>query len=124
MSLTLTKVWQPTPQKGHKLFIFFSGIIVLLFLITPILEISKSRILKNHWYRAILNAEAYPISDSVNAGYLDEVVEPEELMTKALEVAKDLATLSHPHYKLTKDLDQKDVVKRINDSIEEMANPF
>ena len=89
---------------------------------TPILEISKSRILKNHWYRAILNAEAYPISDSVDAGYLDEVVDPEELMSKSLEVAKDLATLSHPHYKLTKDLDQQAVLKRINDSIEEMAN--
>ena len=89
---------------------------------TPILEISKSRILKNHWYRAILNAEAYPISDSIDAGYLDEVVDPEELMSKSLEVAKDLATLSHPHYKLTKDLDQQAVLKRINDSIEEMAN--
>ena len=89
---------------------------------TPILEISKSRILKNHWYRAILNAEAYPISDSVDAGYLDEVVDPEELMSKSLEVAKDLATLSHPHYKLTKDLDQQAVLKRINDSIQEMAN--
>ena len=89
---------------------------------TPILEISKSRILKNHWYRAILNAEAYPISDSVDAGYIDEVVEPDELMPKSLEVAKDLATLSHPHYKLTKDLDQQAVLKRINDSIEEMAN--
>ena len=89
---------------------------------TPILEISKSRILKNHWYRAILNAEAYPISDSVDAGYLDEVVDPDELMSKSLEVAKDLATLSHPHYKLTKDLDQQAVLKRINDSIEEMAN--
>ena len=89
---------------------------------TPILEISKSRILKNHWYRAILNAEAYPISDSVDAGYLDEVVDPEELMSKSLEVAKDLATLSHPHYKLTKDLDQQAVLKRIKDSIEEMAN--
>ena len=89
---------------------------------TPILEISKSRILKNHWYRAILNAEAYTISDSVDAGYLDEVVDPDELMSKSLEVAKDLATLSHPHYKLTKDLDQQAVLKRINDSIEEMAN--
>ena len=89
---------------------------------TPILEISKSRILKNHWYRAILNAEAYPISDSIDAGYLDEVVDPEELMSKSLEVAKDLATLSHPHYKLTKDLDQQAVLKRINDSMEEMAN--
>ena len=43
-------------------------------------------------------------------------------MSKSLEVAKDLATLSHPHYKLTKDLDQQAVLKRINDSIEEMAN--
>jgi enoyl-CoA hydratase len=89
---------------------------------TPILEISKSRILKNHWYRAILNAEAYSISDSIDAGYLDEVVDPEDLMSKSLEVAKDLATLSHPHYKLTKDLDQKEIISRINSSIDEMAN--
>ena len=89
---------------------------------TPILEISKSRILKNHWYRAILNAEAYSISDSIDAGYLDEVVDPEDLMSKSLEVAKDLATLSHPHYKLTKDLDQKDILGRINASINEMAD--
>ena len=89
---------------------------------TPILEISKSRILKNHWYRAILNAEAYSISDSIDAGYLDEVVDPEDLMSKSLEVAKDLATLSHPHYKLTKDLDQKEILGRINSSIDEMAN--
>ena len=89
---------------------------------TPILEISKSRILKNHWYRAILNAEAYSISDSIDAGYLDEVVDPEDLMSKSLEVAKDLATLSHPHYKLTKDLDQKEILSRINSSIDEMAN--
>ena len=88
---------------------------------TPILEISKSRILKNHWYRAILNAEAYSISDSIDAGYMDEVVEAEDLMSKSLEIAKDLATLSHPHYKLTKDLDQKEVLGRINASIDEMA---
>ena len=88
---------------------------------TPILEISKSRILKNHWYRAILNAEAYSIADSIDAGYMDEVVEPEELMTKSLEVAQDLATLSHPHYKQTKDLDQKEVLERINSSIDLMS---
>jgi enoyl-CoA hydratase/carnithine racemase len=58
----------------------------------------------------------------VDAGYLDEVVDPEDLMSKSLEVAKDLATLSHPHYKLTKDLDQKEILERINNSIEEMAN--
>lgn len=86
---------------------------------TPILEISKTRISKTHWYRAILNAEAYPIEKAIEPGYLDEVVEAESLMTRAMEVANDLATLGHPHYKITKDLDQKDTLKRIHEAIDE-----
>ena len=86
---------------------------------TPILEISKTRISKTHWYRAILNAEAYPIEKAIEPGYLDEVVEAESLMTRAMEVASDLATLGHPHYKITKNLDQKDTLKRIYDAIDE-----
>ena len=89
---------------------------------TPILEISKSRISKRHWHRAILNAEAYPIDQSVEAGYLDEVVDEEDLMKRAMEVATDLATLGHPHYQMTKDLDQKDILERINAGIEVRQN--
>jgi len=81
------------------------------------LEISKSRISKSHWYRAILCAEAYQLQDSIAAGYLDEVVDTENLDARAIEVAADLATLGHPHYKLTKDLDQKDILDKINSSI-------
>ena len=88
----------------------------------PILEISKSRISKRHWHRAILNAEAYPIDQSVEAGYLDEVVDEEDLMKRAMEVATDLATLGHPHYQMTKDLDQKDILERINAGIEVREN--
>ena len=88
----------------------------------PILEISKSRISKRHWHRAILNAEAYPIDQSVEAGYLDEVVDEENLMKRAMEVATDLATLGHPHYQMTKDLDQKDILERINAGIEVRQN--
>ena len=88
----------------------------------PILEISKSRISKRHWHRAILNAEAYPIDQSVEAGYLDEVVDEGDLMKRAMEVATDLATLGHPHYQMTKDLDQKDVLERINAGIEVRQN--
>ena len=86
---------------------------------TPILEISKSRIAKTHWYRAILNAEAYPVENAIEPGYLDEVTDAENLMNRAMEVANDLATLGHPHYKITKDLDQKETLKRINDAIGE-----
>ena len=89
---------------------------------TPILEISKSRISKTHWYRAILNAEAYPIEKAIEPGYLDEVTEPDNLMSRAMEVANDLATLGHPHYKLTKDLDQKETLKRIHDAIGKVAS--
>ena len=88
----------------------------------PILEISKSRISKRHWHRAILNAEAYPIDQSVQAGYLDEVVDEGDLMKRAMEVATDLATLGHPHYQMTKDLDQKDILERINAGIEVREN--
>ena len=88
----------------------------------PILEISKSRIWKRHWHRAILNAEAYPIDQSVEAGYLDEVVDEGDLMKRAMEVATDLATLGHPHYQMTKDLDQKDILERINAGIEVREN--
>ena len=88
----------------------------------PILEISKSRISKRHWHRAILNAEAYPIDQSVEAGYLDEVVDEGNLMKRAMEVATDLATLGHPHYQMTKDLDQKDILERINAGIEVRQN--
>ena len=86
---------------------------------TPILEISKSRIAKTHWYRAILNAEAYPVENAIEPGYLDEVTDAENLMKRAMEVANDLATLGHPHYKITKDLDQKETLKRIHDAIGE-----
>jgi len=84
---------------------------------TPILEISKSRIVKAHWFRAILNAEMYPITEAVEPGYLDEVVEEKDLMVRAIEKAKDLATLGHPVYKVTKDLDQEDVLIRIKAAI-------
>ena len=89
---------------------------------TPILEISKSRISKTHWYRAILNAEAYPVEKAIEPGYLEEVTEPDNLMIRAMEVANDLATLGHPHYKLTKDLDQKETLKRIHDAIGKVAS--
>ena len=54
--------------------------------------------------------------------YLDEVVDEEDLMKRAMEVATDLATLGHPHYQMTKDLDQKDILERINAGIEVRQN--
>ena len=86
----------------------------------PILELSKSRITKTHWFRAILNAEMYPPSKAIAPGYLDEVIEPKNLLIKAMEKASDLATLDHPAYQITKELDQSEVIDRIRSSIDKM----
>jgi enoyl-CoA hydratase len=88
---------------------------------TPILELAKFKLAKNHKQRALLNGEMYLIEDAVAPGYLDEVVEPDKLIETAKAKAKDLATLGHPFYHQTKQLDQEEVIKKINSGIEKIT---
>jgi len=50
---------------------------------------------------------------------MDQVEEAETLMDAAIEKAKDLATMGHPSYTLTKALFIKDVADKINNALEE-----
>ena len=86
----------------------------------PILELIKFRVAQSHKYRAVLGAEMYSLSDGKNAGLIDEIVEPEDLLRTAMEKAMDLATMGHPSYSLTKELFISEVHKKINDSIKEL----
>jgi len=88
---------------------------------TPILELAKFKLAKNHKQRALLNGEMYSIENAVEPGYLDEVVEPDKLLEIAMVKAKDLATLGHPYYHQTKQLDQEEVIKKINSGIEKIT---
>ena len=88
---------------------------------TPILELARFKLAKNHKQRALLNGEMYSIEDAVAPGYLDEVVEPDTLIETAKAKAKDLATLGHPFYHQTKQLDQEEVIKKINSGIEKIT---
>jgi len=88
---------------------------------TPILELAKFKLAKNHKQRALLNGEMYSIEDAVAPGYLDVVVEPDKLIETAKAKAKDLATLGHPFYHQTKQLDQEEVIKKINSGIEKIT---
>ena len=90
---------------------------------TPILEIAKFKLTKSHKQRALLNAEMYSIKDSIEPGYIDEVVSPESFYDVALSKAKDLATLAHPQYDQTKKLDQEDVLPKISKGIEQITSP-
>ncbi len=83
----------------------------------PILELIKFRVAQSHKYRAILGAEMYSIDKALEAGLLDEIVSPEDLLKTVNEKAKDLATMGHPSYTMTKELFIAEPLKKINQAI-------
>ena len=83
----------------------------------PILELIKFRVSQAHKYRAILGGTIYPISEAVEAGLIDEVVDEESFEEKLSEKAQDLATMGHPSYSLTKELLIREPLQKINDAI-------
>ena len=88
----------------------------------PILELISHRVSASHKYRAILGAEMYSIESGVEAGLIDEVVDPENLMETAMLKAKDLATMGHPSYSLTKELLIREPLQKINDAISDIES--
>ena len=86
----------------------------------PILELIRFRVSQRHKYRAVLGAEMYSIETAVDAGLMDEIVDQEDLMGSTMLKAKDLATMGHPSYTLTKELFIKDVATKINKSLDEL----
>ena len=83
----------------------------------PILELIKFRVAQSHKYRAILGAEMYSIDKALEAGLLDEIVSPDDLAKTVNEKAKDLATMGHPSYTMTKELFIAEPLKKINQAI-------
>jgi enoyl-CoA hydratase len=51
---------------------------------------------------------------------MDDIVDKENLMKSAMLKAKDLATMGHPSYTLTKELFIKDVATKINNALDEI----
>ena len=88
----------------------------------PILELINHRVSSSHKYRAILGAEMYSIENGIGAGLIDEAVDAENLMETAMLKAKDLATIGHPSYSLTKELLIREPLQKINDAISDIES--
>ena len=84
----------------------------------PILELIKFRVSQSHKYRAVLGAEMYSLDKAVEAGLMDEIGSADNLINTANEKAKDLATMGHPSYSMTKELFIADPLKKINEAID------
>ena len=66
------------------------------------IEMCRQRLAPAYFHRAVINAEIFTPEAAVHAGFLDEVVAPEELSTKARAVAARLAQLDFGVHHATK----------------------
>lgn len=66
------------------------------------IEIARHRLAPAHFYRSVINAEIYSPEGAVEAGFLDEVVAPEQLMARANELAQQFQKLNMRAHQQTK----------------------
>ena len=89
---------------------------------TQIMEIIRARVNKKYFYSAVYHSDAYSVQDSIEVGYIDEVVSEDQFMQRVMEKAKELATLPHPFYANTKKTAQDEVRQKIADAIDKYEN--
>ena len=63
-----------------------------------LVELATSRISIRHITRVVLQSEAYAPTAAVDAGFIDEVVEADQLMVRAMEAAEQLSQLPQAQY--------------------------
>ena len=57
---------------------------------TQIMEIAKARVNKKYFYSAVYHSDAYSVQESIEVGYIDEVVSEDQFMQRVMEKAKEL----------------------------------
>ncbi len=92
---------------------------VAIGMATPIflMEFARERISKRHLHRATVQAEIYSPESAVDAGFLDQVVAPDDLAGVALEEAKRLGELPRAPFVRTRNLVRGDMLERIETTL-------
>ena len=81
------------------------------------IEIARNRIPVNYLTRSVINAELYDPQTATLAGFLDQVVEAEQLMDTAKVVAGQLLSLNMVAHHATKLKERKDVLTALDAAI-------
>ena len=81
-------------------------------------EMARGRMPINYFNRSVINAEMFDPEQAVNAGFLDLLVEPEQLMATAKQVATQFKTLNMRAHHGTKLKVRKDLLEAMDLAIE------
>jgi enoyl-CoA hydratase len=85
-------------------------------------EIARYTLTPQYFKRSLINAEIYTPEEALFSGFLDEVVDPKDLMKRALEKATELSALNMAAFKGTKRGARKDALDALRQSIEKDFN--
>lgn len=82
------------------------------------IELARNRVPINYLTRSVINAELFSPETAVMAGFLDTLVEPEQLMETAKAMANQLLTLSMTAHHSTKLKERKEILNALDAAIE------
>jgi len=80
--------------------------------------LTRLRLSKRHFDRAVVQSEIYAPASAVDAGFLDVVVEPEALEREAIAVARRLATLKPAAFRNNKRLAHREAIESIRANLD------
>ena len=100
---------------------------VAIGMTTPVflMELARDRLSKRHFLRATVQAEIYTPETAVDAGFLDRVTAPDDVVGAARQEAQRLAELPGPIFSATRARARNDVLEHIEASLsEDLAASF
>ena len=89
------------------------------------IELARNRVPINYLTRSVINGELFDPNTAVLAGFLDQIVESEELMTTANEIAKQLLKLDLVAHHGTKLKERKEILAALDKAVKlDAASPL
>ena len=82
------------------------------------IAIARDRLTKPVFQRSVINAEIFTPQGAMAAGFLDQVVAPEQLLSTAMEVAQQMKKLNLTAHKNTKRKVRKALLDELDTAIE------
>lgn len=87
-------------------------------------ELAKDRISKRHFTKATALGSTFNPEEACDAGFLDEIVNEDELLSTALDRAESLKAIGKTQLSLTRSTTRGETIKKIRDTLEDDLSRF
>ena len=86
------------------------------------IELPRFRLNPNKYQEAAFQSKMYSPEEAIEAGFLDEVADPDKVRERAFQKAEELSVLPNPAYGISKKRDRARVKQYISETLEDDLN--